>query len=79
MNNINAIEAIKEFSDSGVYLVDFKGEQKIFIKNGDSVGAVVFWLGASAEKCIAIICNDVKQEFLKALAQAKEVADAKTP
>lgn len=68
MENISSISAIREFKGAdevtyGVYSVTFKGKQEIFIKNGNSVGAVQHLLGSTASKCVSEIRDDVKQEF----------------
>ncbi|MDD4402898.1 MAG: hypothetical protein PHI24_13890 [Desulfitobacteriaceae bacterium] len=68
MGNINSVKVIKETSDdSGIYLVDFNGELKVFVKNGDSVGVI------TCNKCVAIIRDNVKEEFLNKLTELKEV------
>jgi len=76
MNRISNINIIKEFKSAlslnkdmvyGVYSVIFNGKQEIFIKNGDSIGAVQHYLGESAGKCVSEIRDDVKQEFLDIL------------
>ena len=71
MSRISNVKVVKEFISEciahGVYLLDFNGEQKIFIRNGESVGAVQFYLNEPASKCISIIRDDVKQEFFEAI------------
>jgi len=71
MSRINNVKVVREFTNNevtyGVYSADFKGDQMIFIRNGDSVGAVQFYLGEPASKCVSIIRDDVKQELFEAL------------
>lgn len=71
MSRISNVNVVREFTNdnvtSGIYSADFKGEQMIFIRNGDSVGAVQFYLGEPATKCISIIRDDVKQELFESL------------
>lgn len=71
MDKIQNIDTINEFTNEnityGVYSVMFNGEQKIFIRNGNSIGAVVHRLGEPASKCVSEIRNDVKEEFLSKL------------
>lgn len=73
MNRITSIKVIEEFSskDSGIiygtYYVTFNGEQKVFIRNNNSVGAVTYYLGELPMKCVSQIRDDVEQEFLDAL------------
>ena len=68
LDRIQDINIIKEFSSEhgtfGVYSVIFNGEQKIFIRNGNSIGAVVHYVGEPVSKCVSEIRNDVKEEFL---------------
>jgi hypothetical protein len=71
MNNISNIQTIQEFSNEGVvhgvYSLLFNGEQKTFVRNGDSIGAVTFYLGSHASQCVSEIRDDVKYEFLSQL------------
>lgn len=71
MNRIKNINTIKEFTNEnityGVYSVIFNGEHKIFIRNGNSIGAVVHYSGEPVSKCVSEIRNDVKEEFLSKL------------
>ncbi len=71
MSKISKVVTIREFINDGitygVYSLDFNGEQKIFIRNGDSVGVVSHLFGEPANKCVCIIRDDFKQEFLAAL------------
>lgn len=71
MSKISDINVIREYKNEdriyGVYSVIFNDKQEIFIRNGNSVGAVKHYLGESASKCVAEIRNDVKEEFLSKL------------
>ena len=71
MNTISEIKTIQEFTNDsttcGVYSLLFKGEQKIFIRNGDSIGVVSFLLGRSASQCVSEIRDDIKYDFLAQL------------
>jgi hypothetical protein len=75
MSKIERVVKIREFINNeiiyGVYDVYFKGEQKIFIRNGDSVGTVSFLWGKTASECVLEIRSDVKKEFLEFLNEAK--------
>lgn len=71
MSNFNSVEKIYEFtnrdsnSTCGVYLVDFKGKQRVFIRNGDSVGTVSHYVGEPVAQCVGEIRDDVKKEFFE--------------
>jgi hypothetical protein len=52
---------------NGVYVVKFNNEQKVFIRNNESVGVVSHYLFEPASKCVSIIRDDVKQEFFNKL------------
>ena len=71
MSRISDIKVIKEFINDdityGVYSVNFNGEQKIFIRNGESVGVITFKFDEPATNCICTIRNDVKEELFLAL------------
>lgn len=75
MNEFSKIQTIYEFTNKdfgstcGVYLVEFKGKDHVFIRNGDSIGAVAHYVGKPASQCVGEIRGDVKQEFLNQLAQ----------
>lgn len=73
---IQDITIIREFNNDdgvfGVYAVIFNGKQEIFIRNGKSIGAVKHYLNEPASKCVSEIRSDVKDEFLKMLAEGKE-------
>jgi len=74
MGNFSNLEAISEFAGEsgityGVYSVVFKGTPEIFIRNGNSIGVVTFFLGSPVGKCIAVTRSDVKEEFLNFLRQ----------
>jgi len=77
MSNFTKIQTIYEFTNAklghtcGAYYVEFKGKNHLFIRNGDSVGAVEHYLGRQPNECISIIRNDVKQEFLEQLSKVK--------
>lgn len=70
-DRIQGINIIKEFTSEnityGIYSVIFKGEQKVFIRNGNSIGVVVHYFGEPASKCISEIRDDIKEEFLSKL------------
>ena len=76
INNINEINTIYEYTNNnvvyGVYSVLFDGKQKVFIRNGDSIGSVTHWLDEPASKCVNEIRTDVKDEFLEYLKMGKE-------
>ncbi len=76
MKKIGEITVIREFkhggSTFGVYLVTVQGEEKIFIRNGDSIGVICHYWEKPANECISLIRDDVKQEFLKALEGGRE-------
>ena len=69
MSNFSRVSVITEFVSEhdgivyGVYQVVFKGKHEIFIRNGDSIGAVTFLWGKTASQCVSEIRADVKEEF----------------
>ncbi len=71
ISEIKVIKVIKEFKHEGltfgVYLVTLQGEEKILVRNGDSVGIIAHYIAKQANECISLIRDDIKQEFLKAL------------
>ena len=71
MNRISSVDVVREFTNNGitygVYSVMFNNKQQIFIRNGDSIGAVSFYWGKPANQCVDEIREDVKKEFLLAL------------
>jgi len=73
VNRISKINIIKQFTTKddgityGVYDVTFNNKQEIFIRNGDSVGAIRFGWHEPVNKCIGEIKNDIKQEFFEYL------------
>lgn len=71
MGKINDIQIIREFKSenrvNGIYSVMFNGKQEIFIRNGNSIGAVQHYLNEPASKCVSEIRDDVKGEFLSKL------------
>ena len=73
MSKINNVEIIYEFTNNdmnttcGVYKVMFDRKEKVFIRNDDSVGVVAHYLGKPASKCVSIICDNVRDEFLEFL------------
>ncbi len=73
---ISEIKTIREFKHDGlsfgVYLVAVQGEEKVFIRNGDSIGVICHYWEKPANECISLIRDDVKQEFLKALEGGRE-------
>jgi hypothetical protein len=76
LSKIGDINIIREFKNDkntyGIYSVVFNGKQEIFIKNGNSIGAVQHYLGETASKCVSEIRDDVKQEFLNKLKEVEE-------
>jgi len=72
------IEIIKEFENKelkhfcGVYSVIFKGKKEIFVRNGNSIGAICFFLDQPIGNCLKEIRDDVKKEFLKRLDEEKQ-------
>lgn len=74
--NFTQIDIIREFTHSeityGVYSVIFENEQEIFIRNGNSIGAVCFLLDEPASKCVSEVRNDVKKEFLETLGEMRK-------
>lgn len=71
MSRIGNVAIIREFKCGGVYSVLFNGKQEIFIKNGDSIGAVQHYLNKPASECVGEIRDDVKQEFLNKLEESR--------
>lgn len=73
VSKISNINKIREHKNDGkiygVYSLDFNGEQKVFIRNGDSVGVVTHLLEKSANECVSLIREDVKKEFLEKINQ----------
>lgn len=71
MSKISGINTIREFKNEdlfyGVYSLTFNGKQEVFIRNGDSVGIVIHYLGETASKCVSEIRDDVRQDFLSKL------------
>jgi hypothetical protein len=78
MTRFNNIKIIREFTQKddgrtyGVYLVNFKGKEEVFIRNHESVGVVSHYYGKPASECVSIIRDDVRQEFFKELDLLKE-------
>ncbi|MFA5299284.1 MAG: hypothetical protein WC389_13930 [Lutibacter sp.] len=76
---ITDIQVIYEFTNKdsqatyGVYLLKFKGERHLFIRNGESVGTVAHYSDRPASECVSIIKNDVKEEFFAELKKMNEV------
>jgi len=74
---ITDIQIIYEFTNkeyqttNGAYLLDFKGEQMLFIRNNNSVGVVAHYLDRLASECVSIIRKDVKEEFFAELNKIK--------
>lgn len=77
MSKISNINVIREFKNEervcGVYSVIFNGNQEIFIRNGNSIGAVKHYLGESAGKCVSEIRDDVKRDFLAVLNRERKL------
>jgi len=71
LKRISSVDIVKEFTNDGVtygvYSVIFNGKQQIFIRNGNSIGAVSFYLEKPISNCVDEIRDDVKNEFLLAL------------
>lgn len=76
-SRIKNIQTIYEFTNkehqttNGAYLLEFKGERHLFIRNNESVGTVQHYLDRSASECISIIKDDVKKEFFLELDKIK--------
>jgi len=74
---ITNIQIIYEFTNKdyqttcGVYLLKFKGERHLFIRNNQSVGTVQHLLDRPASECVSIIRNDIKEEFFAELNKIK--------
>jgi len=66
-NKITEVSTLQEFTNDdityGSYLVKFNGEFKVFIRNGNSVGVVVYYKNEPASKCVSEIRDDVKEEL----------------
>jgi hypothetical protein len=68
-SRITDIQIIYEFTNkntqttNGAYLLKFKGERQLFIRNDKSIGTVAHYLDRPASECVSIIRNDVKEEF----------------
>lgn len=77
MNNFSKVQTVYEFTNkdsgntNGVYYVTFKGNDRVFIRNGNSIGAVSHYLSKPASQCVDEIRDDVKQEFLAQLAMQR--------
>ena len=71
MKVIDNINKIQEFTNDGVtygvYSVNIKGNLRILIRNGNSVGAVCYYWGKTASQCVDEIREDIKEEFLELL------------
>jgi hypothetical protein len=71
MGNFDKLNVIRHFVNDGnvcgVYSVEFKGKQEIFVRNRNSIGAVQHYLGKMASECVSEIRDDVKKEFLEYL------------
>lgn len=71
----DSIKTIKEFDADGVvygvYDVEFKGRNQIFIRNGNSIGVITFCLGERADKCVSIVRDDVAKEFIEEWAKGE--------
>jgi hypothetical protein len=69
--NFSKIQIIREFTNDGhtcgVYSAMFKDKQEIFIRNGNSIGAVCHYLGKPASQCVSEVRDNVKEEFLVSL------------
>lgn len=66
-NKITAVSTLQEFTNEdityGSYLVKFNGEFKVFIRNGNSVGVVVYYKNEPASKCVSEIRDDVREDL----------------
>lgn len=73
---INDIQIITEFSNDGVvygvYSAMFKGEKKVFIRSGASIGVVQHLWNEPSSKCVAEIRDDIKQMFLSCLEDGRD-------
>ena len=70
---IDNIKTINEFNNDGVvygiYEVEFKGKKETFVRNGNSIGVITFYLGGRVDECVSIVRGDVAEEFLKVWAR----------
>ena len=75
MNNITEITIIKEFTNDGiiygVYSAIINGVQEIFVRNGNSVGMITFFIGEPVTKCTSLIKKDAKEEFFRKLKEVR--------
>ena len=73
---ITGVKKLQEFVNDnitcGTYLVTFNSEDRVFVRNGDSVGVVTYYYNASACKCVSEIRNDVKEELFQFLKTEEE-------
>lgn len=73
MGNFDNLEIVEEFTNNGrvygIYIANFQGKRKIFIRNNDSIGVVYYYYDKPAGKCVSEIRDDVKKEFLHYLNQ----------
>ena len=78
MDRITDVKIVHEFTNEqykstcGVYLVTFRGKPETFIRNGDSIGIVAYYVNEPVTKCIGFIRDDVKDEFLTFLEKVKD-------
>lgn len=69
MVKIDNVKIINHYKDEygnvhGVYKCDVNGNGRVFVRHGDEVGAICFWLGESVEKCISKVRDDVSKEII---------------
>jgi len=71
MNRFELLETVSEFTYDGitygVYYMKFNKKPKVFIRNGDSVGAVEHLYCEPASKCVFEIREDCRKEFFECL------------
>jgi hypothetical protein len=75
MAKIENIKIIHEFTNGsftgGTYSVLYNGEPYVFIRNGDSVGAVFHWIDKPASECIEDVREETKKLFLQELEKVR--------
>jgi hypothetical protein len=73
---IENIKIIHEFTRgrflAGTYSLLYNGEPYVFIRNGDSIGAVFHWIDKPASECVEDVREETKDLFLKELEKAKQ-------
>lgn len=75
--DININQKIIEFTNNGecygLYLATFgTRDNRVILRNGESVGVVEFLVGKKATNCIGEMREDVKIKFLKILEESND-------